>query len=131
MNSADSEGLGLSALLYMGAILGALALFATPAYYMTRGEVHENPRFVQQVDPVLNNPMTGDRLAGRFPLARLERQTLVDAETVALLTPKAKKPEPAVRTAARPAHRAAPAGTPVAALQPERSRPSLFPFNMF
>jgi hypothetical protein len=129
MNSADAEGLGLSVFVYLGAILGALALFAVPAYYLTRAEVHANPRFTQ-ADPLLNGPIVGERLAGRFPLAQLQRQVLTEPETVALLTPKAKKAEPA-RVAARPAHRAAPAGTPVAALQGERSRPSVFPFDLF
>lgn len=129
MNSTDSEGLGLSVLVYLGAVLGTLTLFAVPAYYATRAEVHPNPPLAQ-ADPLLNGPIIGDRLAGRFPLARLQRQTLVDAETLAVLTPKkTKKPEP-VRTAARPVHRAA-AGTPVASLQDERSRPSIFPFNLF
>jgi sorbitol-specific phosphotransferase system component IIBC len=36
MNTSDSEGLGLSVLLYLGAIVGALALLAVPAYYATR-----------------------------------------------------------------------------------------------
>lgn len=128
MDTADSEGLGLSVLLYLGAIVGALALLAVPAYYATRAEVHANPPLAQ-ADPLLNGPIVGDRLAGRFPLAMLQRQTLVDAETVALLKPRAtKKPEP-VRTAARPVHRAA--GTPMAELQTERSRPAAFPFSLF
>jgi len=127
MDTSDSEGLGLSVLLYLGAIVGALALLAVPAYYATRAEVHANPPLAQ-ADPLLNGPIIGDRLTGRFPLAMLQRQTLVDAETVALLKPKAKKSEPA-RIAARPARRAA--GTPVAELQTERSRPAMFPFNLF
>ena len=127
MDSTDSEGLGLSVLVYLGAILGALALLAVPAYYATRAEVHANPPLAQ-ADPLLNSPIIGDRLAGRFPLARLQRQILVDPETVALLARKTKKPEP-TRTAARPAHRAT--GTPVATLQTERSRPAVFPFNLF
>lgn len=127
MDSTDSEGLGLSVLVYLGAILGALALLAVPAYYATRAEVHANPPLAQ-ADPLLNGPIVGDRLAGRFPLARLQRQTLVDPETVALLAPKAKKSEP-TRAVARPAPRAT--GTPVATLQTERSRPAVFPFNLF
>lgn len=127
MDQADSEGLGLSVLLYLGAIVGALALLAVPAYYATRAEVHANPPLAQ-ADPLLNGPIIGDRLAGRFPLAMLQRQTLVDAETVALLKPKAKKSEPA-RVAARPVHRAT--GTPMAELQTERNRPAVFPFNLF
>ncbi|MDI1345082.1 MAG: hypothetical protein PSV22_13405 [Pseudolabrys sp.] len=127
MNTSESEGLGLSVLLYLGAIVGALALLAVPTYYATRAEVHANPPLAR-ADPLLNGPIIGDRLTGRFPLAMLQRQTLVDAETVALLKPKAKKSEP-TRVAARQAHRAT--GTPMAELQTERSRPAMFPFNLF
>lgn len=59
----------------------------------------------------------------------LQRQNLADAETVAAIKPKtAKKAEPAQRVAARPARRD---GTPMAELQPERSRQGLFPFSLF
>ena len=129
MNSADSEGLGLSVLVFLGAILGAIALLAVPAYYATRAEVHANPPLAQ-ADPLLNGPIIGDRLAGRFPLARLQRQTLVDADTVALLTPKKSKKLEQARATTRPVHRAA-TGTPVAELQTERNRPAIFPFNLF
>jgi hypothetical protein len=128
MHASDSEGLGLSVLIYVGAILGVLAVLAVPAYFATRAEVHENPVLVR-ADPLLNGPIIGDRTTTRYPLAALQRQSLVDAETVALLKPKAKKPEPAQRTAARPARRDS--GTPVAALQTERSRPAMFPFSLF
>lgn len=127
MTSTDSEGLGLSVLVYLGAILGVLTLLAVPAYYATRAEVHANPRLAQ-ADPLLNGPIIGERLTGRFPLAQLQSQVVVEPETVALLTPKAKKPGP-TRAASPPVHRAT--GTPVAALQPERSRPAVFPFNLF
>jgi hypothetical protein len=127
MNTSDSEGLGLSVLVYLGAIFGALALLALPAYYLTRAEVHENPSLAQS-DPLLNAPIIGDRAAGRFPLAALQRQNLADAETARFLTPKAKKAA-ATRLAARPARRDT--GTPVAELQGERSRPAVFTFSLF
>ena len=130
MHASDSEGLGLSVLVYLGAILGALSLFAVPAYYLTRAEVHQNP-VIAQSDPLMKGPIFGDRVVGSFPLATLQRQSLVDAETLAILTPKSKaaskKAEP--RVAARPARREA--GTPMAELQTERGRPSPFPFNLF
>jgi hypothetical protein len=133
MHGADSEGLGLSVLVYLGAILGALTLFAVPAYYATRAEVHANPVLAQS-DPLLNGPRIGDRAAGQFPLANLQRQTLADAETTAMLKPKpkraeSKKTEPAMRVASRPAKRET--GTPMAELQTERNRPSSFPFSLF
>lgn len=128
MDTANHEGLGLSVLVYVGAIFGALALLAAPVYYATRGEVHENPRLAQS-DPLLKGSVISDGTANRFPLAKLQRQSLVDAETTAFLTPKPKKAEPAQRVASRPARRNA--GTPMAELQTERGRPSPFLFNLF
>ena len=128
MNMSESEGLGFSAVVYLGAILGALALLAVPAYYATRADVHANPPLAQS-DPLLKGTIISDSAATRFPLATLQRQSLADAETTAFLKPR-KKAEPAPRVAARPPARRR-AGTPVAELQTERSRPSLFPFNLF
>lgn len=127
MDAADRDGLGLSVLVYLGAIFGALALLAAPIYYATRGEVHENPA-LSQSDPLLKGSIVSDGSANRFPLANLQRQSLIDAETTAFLKPKAKKAEPTQRVASRPARRNA--GTPMAELQTERERPS-FPFSLF
>lgn len=127
MDGSDTEGLGLSVLVYLGAILGALALLAAPVYWALQPTVYANPPLAQ-ADPLLNSPIIGQRIASRVPLAALKRQSLVDAETTAFLKPK-KKPERAPRVASRPAPR--PAGTPVADLQTERGRPSMFPFNLF
>lgn len=127
MSTSESEGLGFSVLVYLGAILGALSLLAVPAYYATRAEVHENPPLAQ-FDPLLSAPIIGDRNSTRFPLAALQRQSLVDAETTAFLKPK-KKTVPAQRVASRPAR--LDAGTPMAQLQTERVRPAMFPFSLF
>jgi hypothetical protein len=129
MNTSDSEGLGLSVLVYLGAVLGALALLAVPAYYATRAEVHQNPPLAQS-NPLLNGTVIIDRLATRFPLELLQRQNLADAETVATLKAKtAKKAEPTPRVAARATRRVS--GTPMAELQTERNRPAMFPFSLF
>ena len=128
MDASDTEGLGFSVLVYLGAVFGALALLAAPVYYATRGEVHANPALAQS-DPLLKGSIISDRGANRFPLASLQRQSLIDAETTAFLKPKPKKAEPAQRVASRPARRNA--GTPMAELRTERDRPSLFPFNLF
>lgn len=129
MHTSDNEGLGLSVLVYLGAVFGALALLAVPAYYATRAEVHENPVLAKS-DPLLNGTVIVDRMATRFPLERLQRQNLAEVDPV-IAKPKtaAKKPEPASRTTARPARRDN--GTPVAALEPERNRQSPFPFSLF
>jgi hypothetical protein len=126
MTSADSEGLGLSVLAYLGAIFGALALLGMPVYYATRGEIHENPPLAQS-DPLLNGPLTTDRASGRFPLAMLQKQVLAEAETAKVLTPKSKKAEHAERSTPRTPRRDN--GTPVAQLQTERAR--IFPFSLF
>ncbi len=128
MDASESEGLGLSVLVYVGAIFGALALLAAPVYYATRGEVQENPALARS-DPLLKGSIISDRGANRFPLAKLQRQSLIDAETTAFLKPKPKRAAPAKRVASRPVRRSA--GTPMAELQTERGRPSLFPFNLF
>ncbi|MDO8875177.1 MAG: hypothetical protein Q7V40_03615 [Pseudolabrys sp.] len=127
MDASDNEGLGLSVLVYLGAILGALALLAVPAYWALQPTVYANPPLAQ-ADPLLNSPIIGQRIASRVPLVALKRQSLVDAETTAFLNPK-KKAVPAQRVASRPARRVA--GTPVADLQTERGRPAIFPFNLF
>jgi hypothetical protein len=127
MDSADREGLGLSVLVYLGAVFGALALLAVPVYYAARGDVRENPRLAQS-DPLLNRPIIGDGVT-RVPLARLQPQNLADAETVKLLTVKTRKAEPVARPAQRVTKRIT--GTPVAELQTERTRPAMFPFSLF
>lgn len=129
MTSADSEGLGLSVLVYLGAVLGTLALLAVPAYYATRAEVHQNPVLAKS-DPLLNGTVIIDRMATRFPLERLQQQNLAEIDPV-VAKPKtaAKKAEPASRVTARPARRDT--GTPVAELQAERNRGSVFPFSLF
>ena len=101
MNTSDSEGLGLSVLVYLGAVLGALALLAVPAYYATRAEVHQNPPLAQS-NPLLYGTVISDRVATRFPLELLQRQNLAEVDPVVNLKPKtAKKAEPAPRVAAR------------------------------
>jgi hypothetical protein len=129
MHTSDNEGLGLSVAVYLGAVLSVLALLAVPAYYATRAEVHENPVLAKS-DPLLNGTVIIDRMATRFPLERLQQQNLAEIDPVAP-KPKtaAKKPEPASRTTARPVRRDN--GTPVAELQTERNRQSVFPFSLF
>ena len=43
MNSNETEGLGLSVLIYMAAILGGLALLALPVYLASETQVYANP----------------------------------------------------------------------------------------
>ena len=129
MDETESEGLGLSVLLYLGAIFGAFALLAVPVYWAVQPQVYDNPKLAQS-SPLLNGPIVGERLASRFPIAVLQPQIIADAETKALLNAKTKKAEPPPRPTIRTARRDT-AGTPVAELRSERPRPAIFPFNLF
>jgi hypothetical protein len=128
MDGLESEGLGLSVLLYLGAIFGAFVLFAVPVYWAVQPQVYENPKFVQ-ASPLLNGPIVGDRVAGRFPLAVLQPQILADAETKALLASRTRRAQPAPRPVARTARRET--ATAVAELRTEPTRRAIFPFNLF
>ena len=128
MEGTNSEGLGLSVLLYLGAIFGAFMLLAFPIYWALQPQVYDNPKLAQS-NPLLNGPIVGERAAGGFPLAVLQRQIIADAETTALLNPRKKKADPAPRTATRTARRET--GTPMAELRVEQPRPAVFPFNLF
>ncbi|HEY5380533.1 MAG TPA: hypothetical protein VIJ78_13495 [Pseudolabrys sp.] len=127
MNPSDSEGLGLSVLIYMAAILGGLALIAGPVYLVNRPQVYENPRLAR-ADPLLNGPIVGKRVSTRVPLALLKHEPIVDPKIVAALNAKTKKTEPH-RTTHQVAERSR--GTPVAELQPEPRRPTFFLFRLF
>ncbi len=144
MESSQSEGLGLSLALFMGAILGVLALLAVPVWLAARPVVYDNPVLAKR-DPLLNGPIVGHRDDRAIPLAMLKHQQLIDPKVVAALNAKlvetklpgsklakadnAERPEshrPARRTAERNV------GTPVAQLQPERrERSGFFLFNLF
>lgn len=92
MTSSESEGLGLSVLIYMTAILTCLALMAVPAYLLTRGQVYENPSLVR-ADPLLNGPVIGQRESSPPPLGILKHRTLVDPDFVASLNAKIEQPK--------------------------------------
>jgi hypothetical protein len=128
MRASESEGLGLSLLIYAGAILGALALVALPVYFTNRPQVYANP-LLARADPLLNGPIVGNRISARVPLARLKKETIVDPAIVAALNEKTKKAAPVHSSAHRTARRAT--GTPVADLQPERKQPTFFLFSLF
>lgn len=128
MNASESEGLGLSVLIYMGAILGALALLALPVYLANRPQVYDNPTLppLAQTDPLLNGPIVGKRVSTRVPLALLKRETIVDPKLVAALNARAEKAP--VRHVATVRHAR---GTPVAELQPEPRHSGFFLFRLF
>lgn len=127
MESPESEGLGLSLLVYMAAITGTLAVLAVPAYFATRPQVYENPPLAHS--DLLSGPIVGNRVATRFPLARLEPATPVVPTVTAGLSARVKKAELERPAAHRSARRST--GTPVAELQSERKRPAFFLFGLF
>lgn len=132
MGTSDSEGLGLSLLVYMGAILGALALLAVPVYVATKPQVYGNPPLAS-ANPLLNGPIVGERVAGRLPVAVLQRQAIGDAESAKWLTAGSRKTQPGAPATHRTVRRDAAIsnGIPVAELQNGRRRTAMFPFNLF
>lgn len=100
MNNHD-EGLGGSIGIYALAMLGALALFALPAYWATSPTVYENPGVTASRLPggpaYLNRP-------AEFPLAVLRTQQIVDPTMLAELNAKSATTSPTKR-ATRAAHR--------------------------
>ncbi len=128
MTRSESEGLGLSLLLYAAVIAGVLTAVALPVYFANAPKVYDNPPLAS-ADPLLNSPIIGERVTTRVPLAHLQRKAIVDPAVVAALNAKAKKPEPArhsVRQALERARR-----TPVAELQPEPTHSTFFLFKLF
>lgn len=133
MDTSDSEGLGLSLLVYMGAILGVFAVLAVPVYVATKPQVYDNPPLAS-ANPLLNGPILGDRQVGRMPVASLQRQAISDAESAKWLTARNRKVEPAPRAAQRVAQRPNATGdepAPAELQTRRRTRIAVFPFSLF
>ena len=122
MNSSETDGLGLSVLIYMSAILGGLALFAVPAYVATRPQVYANPPLAR-ANPLLNGPVIGERDLAPAPLAILKHRIIVDPKIVAALNAKIKQPEQR-RAASQEAQR--PSRQKVAEVRDQPQRPTSF-----
>jgi hypothetical protein len=122
MNSNEAEGLGLSVLIYLTAIVGGLALFAVPAYLATAPQVYANPPLLR-ANPLLNGPVIGERDVGPAPLAVLKHSIIVDPKFVASLNAKIKQPAQR-RVSQQTAQR--PRGQTVAELPAEPRRPTSF-----
>jgi len=127
MDGPESEGLGLSVLVYMGALVGVFSVLAVPVYYAASPTVFANPQLARS-NPLLNGPIIGVRSTGPSSLAMLQPQIVADAETAAFKA-KSKKASAATMAPSRSARRDT--GTPMAELQPVRSRPAMFPFSLF
>ncbi len=127
MNASESEGLGLSVLIYASAIFGTLAVVAVPIYLAVKPQVYENPPLVR-ADPLLNGPIVGYRVSTRVPLAILKRETILDPKIVAALNAKVRNVE---RHASQQVAARRPQGTPVAELRDEPQRPTFFLFKLF
>ncbi len=125
MDSSVSEGLGVSILIYMGAILVPLMLLGLPLYFAIAPTVYENPPLVRSDTLLMNGPIVGRRVSTTTPLAFLKREILVDPATLAALKLNAKPQRSSNKVARRPT------GTTVAELQPERHRRPFFLFSWF
>jgi hypothetical protein len=138
MDQTDSEGLGLSLAIFLGALLGVLVLLAVPVWLAVRPEVYENPVLPRET-PLLNGPIAGYQPVSPIPLALLKREPIVDPKTVAALNAKVAKPKLASAEKAepqqhRPLRRTVQRGStaPVAELEPERrQRSGFFLFDLF
>lgn len=128
MTQSESEGLGVSVVIYMTAILGGLAVAVLPVYLANRPQVYDNPP-VTHADPLLNGPIIGEHVSTRVPLALLKRETIVDPAMVAALNAKLEKPSPVHHAVRRTAQRSN--GTPLAQLQPAPKRHTFFLFDLF
>jgi len=85
-NSHHDEGLFVSALIYVTAVVGVLALFVVPVYLLNGPTVLENAG-AQGVHLQMS---AARRNNGAFPVARLEDSEIVDPARVAELNAKVK-----------------------------------------
>ena len=86
MNAHHKEGLGLSLLVYLAAMLGNLAALVVPVYLANGPTVLQSPDARMQANRIFN----ARRYDRRFPVARLEHQAIVDPAMLAELSAKAK-----------------------------------------
>jgi hypothetical protein len=130
MRNAD-EGLGLSLLIYAGAIIGVLALVAGPIVWANSPTVYENATLHARAADAPGGPL-GRRDRNEFPVALLKHPAIVDAATLAKVEEAAQTPAKPVRTAARPAKHRRYAQAPEADAPPE-ARPQRrgFFFSLF
>jgi hypothetical protein len=129
MNSSETEGLGLSVLIYMTAIIGGLALIGLPFYLATKPQVYDNPQLAR-ANPLLNGPVIGQRDTAVPPLAVRKHSNIVDPKFVATLNAKINQPERRhvnQQTASRPR----PRGQAVAEARDEPQRPTSFFQKLF
>ena len=91
MNAHHEEGLGLSVLVYLAAMLGGLAAFVVPVYLANGPTVLQSPDARIQANRIFN----ARRYDRHFPVARLEHEAIVDPATLAELSAKAKESKPA------------------------------------
>lgn len=128
MESHDSEGLGVSILIYVAAVFGVLAVFVLPVYYATGPTVYDSPPLARS-GPLQGGPAYTHRDSARHTLAVLKRETLIDPAVLAALNSKAKKTAQPRRSAPQATKRAT--RTDIAGLQAGQERTSIFPFSLF
>jgi hypothetical protein len=128
VNQPRDQGLGLSLLVYVGALLGGLFLFVAPVVWASGPTEYRNPE-LPKYDITSSRPLFDQHR--QMPLARLNREDIVDQKALAALNAKPEKPKReaherpsrSARTAYAQAHDDDAAG--------QRPRRSMFPFSLF
>jgi hypothetical protein len=93
MNPRD-EGLGLSLLVYLAALICGLGVVMLPIYLANRPTVIENAN-TRMLARSASGILAVRPTDGRFPVARLEHQTIDDPATATELEAAEKKAKPA------------------------------------
>lgn len=90
MNQPRDQGLGLSLLVYVGALLGGLFLFVAPVLWAAGPTEYPNPP-LPSYDITSSRPLFDQHR--QVPLARLKREDIVDQKALASLNAKTEKPK--------------------------------------
>jgi len=128
VNQTHDQGLGLSLLVFVGALLGGLVLFVAPVLWAYGPTEYPNPQ-LPKYDITSSRPLFDQHR--QVPLARLQREDIVDQKALASLSAKSEKPKReahertsrSARTAFAQAHDDDGAG--------QRPRRGMFPFSLF
>ena len=89
MNQTRDQGLGLSLLVYVGALLGGLFLFVAPVLWAYGPTEYPNPP-LPSYDITSSRPLFDQHR--QVPLARLKHEDIVDQKMLASLNAKPDKP---------------------------------------
>jgi hypothetical protein len=131
VNRLRDQGLGLSLLVYVGALLGGLFLFVAPVLWAYGPTEYPNPP-LPKYDITSSRPLFDQHK--QVPLARLKREDIVDQKALASINAKPDKPEKPKREASERTSRSARTAYAQAHdddASEHRPRRSVFPFSLF